>query len=183
LWKIPKTAPGDYDLLFLDSEGTGNATGVDQNLPKALAVLSCIATIRITVDANQVGEEAMREMETALKLQCLRSKRDSAAETSSALVLMSRDVGIEGDPPTSLQEMEERRRDQDRDTFHTVIRHFPKHGFTPENFLVLLQPQWYDDSRDVQSYMRESYMESMRDLVRFIDAVCRTKRSDRKSVV
>jgi hypothetical protein len=53
---------------------------------------------------------------------------------------------------------------------------FPDRNFSSDNLLVLLQPQLTDMGEPID-FAVESYMESLRDLARFIDGVCRTKRS------
>jgi hypothetical protein len=125
-----------------------------------------------------MGEGRLRfdsELESALKLQCLKTTRASKSEVLSAFVLMYRDVGFAGSPPTSLEEMEKRRRDQDRDGLETMLAHLQNRGLNSDNFLVLQQPHL--GCMHPNKFARDSLLESMRDLSRFIDSVCRTKRS------
>jgi hypothetical protein len=174
-WRIPHTAGDEFNLFFCDSEGKGNVNGVDENLGKALAVVSSVTTIRISVSQNRLCDDVMAGLDGALKFQCLRTKTASVTELSSAIVFMYRDVGFAGPPATSLLEMEQRRHDQDAASFATVFEKLPKCGLTKDNLLVLLQPQ-YAGRRPIP-FGEDSYMESLRDLARFIDCVCRTKRS------
>jgi hypothetical protein len=74
--------------------------------------------------------------ESMLNLESLKSKRNSATETSGAFVLISRDICVDGDPPKSLKEMQEKPCNQDLNKYHTVIRHFPKHGLTCKHFPI-----------------------------------------------
>jgi hypothetical protein len=173
-WKLPKQARDDYSLFFVDSEGTSNANGVDENLGKALTAVSAVITIRIVLNQNRLRDDNMSEIESILKLQCIMD-RDSNAELSSAFVLMFRDVGFDDPEPNSLQEMEVRRHEQDGESFNTISKTFPQLGFTSSNLLVLLQPQL--GGFDVAPCASESYLESMRDLVRFIDNVCASRAS------
>jgi predicted GTPase len=39
MWDIPVDGHREINLFFVDSEGTGNANGVDDNLGKALAIV------------------------------------------------------------------------------------------------------------------------------------------------
>jgi hypothetical protein len=175
-WRIPKTAGDTFNLFFVDSEGTGNANGVDENLGKALAAVSAITTVRIAMSQNRLCDDIMDGVASTLKLQCLKTNRTSQAEMSSAVVFMYRDVGFEGEPARSLDEMERRRRAQDQAGFATICEKFPQLGFKSDNLLVLLQPQLTDMGMPID-FAVESYLESLRDLARFIDSVCRTKRS------
>jgi hypothetical protein len=173
LWKIPMTSPEEYELFFVDSEGTGNAAGVDANLGKALAVVSSVTTVRITLDRCRPSLDSLHEIDAALKLQCLKRNRNRATETSSALVLISADVGFEDPPPESFEEAENRRHAQDAEAAEMMIQRYPTHGFTAENLCVLLQPNTGGYPEDFE---KQSYMESLRDLARFIDCACRTRR-------
>jgi hypothetical protein len=86
---------------------------------------------------------------------------------------MSADVGFEDPQPETFDETENRRHAQDSDVFRMMVRMFPTHGFTAENLCVLIQPQLQPDTEDFEI---KSYMESLRDLVRFIDGSCRTRK-------
>jgi hypothetical protein len=175
-WEIPMTAPEDFNLFFVDSEGTGNTNGVDVDLGKALTVVSSVATVRIIVGQNRLDDDVVDCLKSALKLQCLRTNRESKTELSSAVILMYRDVGLDGDPPESLNEYEQRRRDEDSAGFSTIRSQIPQLGFTPETLLVLLQPQ-VGDMDGPNPFGEQAYMSSLRDAARFIDGVCRTRRS------
>jgi hypothetical protein len=175
-WNFQSTAEEEFNLFFVDSEGVGNAYGTDNNLAKALAAVSAITTVRIALGEGRLTNDTISGVESTLKLQCLQKKRSAEIEISSAVVLMYREVGFEGEPALSLAEMEQRRRTQDQNGFEIVLNKFPKLGFTPNNLLVLEQPQLADAFGAID-FAPESYLESLRDLARFIDGVCRRKRS------
>jgi hypothetical protein len=175
-WQIPSTTLEEFNLFFVDSEGVGNTYGTDDNLAKALAAVSAVTTVRIALGADRLTDDTIDGVVSTLKLQCLQKKRSAEIEMSSAVVLMYREVGFEGEAATSLAQMEQRRRAQDQEGFRLVLNKFPKLGFTRHNLLVLEQPQLADMGSAI-NFAPESYMESLRDLVRFIDGVCRRKRS------
>jgi hypothetical protein len=70
--------------------------------------------------------------------------------------------------------MERRRKAQDDDAFGVMCKRFAGFGFTRETLLVLLPPQ-FQDAESCIPLGEESYMESMRDLARFIEATCRAR--------
>jgi hypothetical protein len=55
---IPVTARGTV-FFFVDSEGTGNANGADEQLGKALAAVSAITTIRIAMRENRLCDDSL----------------------------------------------------------------------------------------------------------------------------
>jgi hypothetical protein len=159
----------EYNLIFVDSEGTAAAHGMDRNLAKALAAISSIATIGIVMGQNRLHDDTLNEVERIFELQCFRG-----SGVASAIALVCRSVGFDDPAPMSLQEMESRRHLQDQEGFELVCGRFPRCGFTSENLCILQQPQTEDGDGPVQ-FGPESYMESIRDLGRFIIQVCSTR--------
>jgi hypothetical protein len=143
--------------LLVDSEGTGNANGVDNQLGKALAVVSSITTVRIAVSQRRLCDDLVDGVASTLKLQCLKTNRASAAELSSTVVFMYSEVGLPGAAAQSLVEAEQRRRDQDQGSLAAIRSKFPDHNFNPDNLLVLLQPQLSEFGMPIE-YAADSYM-------------------------
>jgi hypothetical protein len=178
MWKIPMTADDAFNLFFVEFADHLHAHGADVNLEKELAVVSSVSTIWVRVSDVRLLEDfddIVGLVESALKLQCPKINRSSNTETSSAVAVMCREVGLPGQAPTSLEETERRRHDQDRDGFERILSGLQQRGLNPTNLLVLRQP-CVGCFRGLP-FAPESYKESLRDFARFIEAVCRTKRS------
>jgi hypothetical protein len=65
-FNIPNPAREEVNLFFVDSEGTGNAFGVDPNLGKALAALSSVATIRVAVSQSRFRADSIEGIAATL---------------------------------------------------------------------------------------------------------------------
>jgi hypothetical protein len=159
----------DYELFFVDTEGTNAASGMSQDLDKALLVLSSVATLSIVMGQNRLHEGVIADVHHVFQLQCMRG-----SEVSSAIVLVCRDVGFDDPAPASLAEMEQRRRQEDAAGFALIRERFSQHEFTPNTLCVLLQPQTHDSGEEIE-FGPEGYMNSIKDLGYFIANACCTR--------